>query len=169
MVDVGDLVTKHAAELELREKLAQQLGRALSKSLNRVGWGAYQFIVLTNRDEQRAWYSVQISERDPWTKHPVRTYAVYDEALGEHTASVADFHEWIRAAGRRLVVPFSPTIVRQGDDAEAAAAKDRVREQEAEEELAGLGFHRLDGAVLPPELEAAIASIKRSLDACQDS
>lgn len=161
-VTPGDLVTRMVEELELQDKLAQQLGRAISKSLNRPGWGGHQFIVETERDGPRAWYSVRISDRDPWTTHLPRNYAVYDETLREYTASVATFHEWVRAAGQRLALPFGPAP-RPEDE-----AKHRARLEAAEEELESFGFHRLDGAVLPPELEAAVASIKRALDVHQD-
>lgn len=171
----SELISQRAAELSLQEKLAQQLGRALSRSLANTTWSRFQvsrWKVEVTPDFARCWYLVRIEDPDPWGESPPHTFTVTEETLALHTATVATFHDWMRAVADRMHVLFRRAPSSSADDEDKAQkrlAQHRQLVRRAGEELLVLGFQLHEQGVSEAEKQAAIESIKRALNGRRDS
>jgi hypothetical protein len=161
---IGELVTQHAEDIATRDKVAQQLGRAVGRAMSPV-WRGGRFEVDATANLACDWYEVRITEQGAW-RGEQQLYVVYEEALARNTTSVTAFQGWVHAAASRLVTMFRrEPAAAPAEDANAflAAAKARAEHhallERTLEELEDLGFRRRD------EKAEAIESIKRSLNA----
>jgi hypothetical protein len=162
----GELVTQWAETLATQDKVAQQLGRALTRAMNAT-WAGGRFTVEAVPDAACMWYELRITHQGAWHRQP-QTYVVNDETLAENTASVMAFHSWTKAVGDRLEIVFRPepaagSLDRPNGFLEAAKrrAEHRRRVEHALEELASLGVTRQQREEV--DIEGAIASIRKAL------
>jgi hypothetical protein len=164
---IGELVTRHAESIAIQDKVAQQLGRAITRAMN-PSWGGGLYDVTVEADLACDWYEVQIVQCGPWPGPP-QTYVVAEEALARNTDSVASFHSWVQAVSTRLLTMFRREPAAASDEDPnrfLATAKERIEHrallERTAEELAAFGFRRHD--VLAYDERAAIESIKRVLN-----
>lgn len=165
----GELVSRYAEEFELQEKLAQQLGRAIVKTMRGTWVSAHRFKVEVTPDLEGRWYTVRISSMDAHFRSTTpQTYLVEEDTLAEHTTSVAAFHDWVRAVAGRLLVMFipepAPLLLDTPEDIDRRVEEHYMKLEHAEDELYSFGFRRHQ-VTLEAEERAAIASIRKALDA----
>lgn len=110
-------VTEKAEELETDAKLAQELGRALTKAMGGSGpVGGYRFEIKVVRDEPAMQYVITVIDRGLLHLADQDSYLLRDETLATCTRSVAVFNSWITAAARLLSDRFSHTRTAPGTD-----------------------------------------------------